>query len=125
MNEIKIKMEIEYDGYCCTGTNIYTYKNEEDKKNILIQQYFKVLELRYSKLHINAFIGYEFNLRILDYTYVDFINDLIKYYFRVNDNDEGDMHFLILDKMGSSKSFEEFISFIDGLKEGLEGSDLK
>ena len=119
MKEIKIKMQIEYEGYYCSATNIYTYKNEGHKKNILIQQYFKVLQLRYSKLHINAFIGYEFNNTILEYTHEDFINDLIKYYFRINDNDEGDMYFLILDKMEGSKSFEEFISFIEGLKEGL------
>lgn len=79
MKEIKIKMQIEYEGYYCSATNIYTYKNE------------------------------------------DFINDLIKYYFRINDNDDGDMYFLILDKMEGSKSFEEFISYINGLKEGLEG----
>lgn len=125
MKEIKVKMQIEFEGYYCSGTNIYTCKNEEHERNILYKEYFKVLQLRYSKLHINAFIGYEFNLRILEYTHEDFINDLIKYYFRTNDNEEGDLYFLILDKMESSKSFEEFISFIDGLKEGLEGSDLK
>lgn len=121
MKEIKIKMQIEYEGYYCYGTNIYTYKNEEHKKNILIEQYFKVLKVRYDKLYINCFIGYEFNNNIIEYTHEDFINDLIKYYFKVNDNDEGDIYFLILDKMESSKSFEEFISYINGLKEGLEG----
>lgn len=125
MKKIKIIMQIDYEGYHCSGTNIYPYKNEEHLKNILIEQYFKVLQIRYSKLYINAFIGYEFNSRILDYTHEDFIDDLIKYYFRANDNDEGDLYFLIFDKMESSKSFEEFISYIDGLKEGLEGVDLK
>lgn len=119
MKEIKIHMQIEYNGYYCEGTNIYLPKNEEYKRNILIQQYFNVLQLRYSKLYINAFIGYEFNNTILEYTHEDFIEDLIKYYIRINDNDEGDIYFLILDKMESSKSFEEFISFIEGLKEGL------
>lgn len=121
MKNIKIKMRIEYDGYYCEGTNIYLYKNEEDKRNILIQQYFKVLQLRYIKLYINAFIGYEYDNNIIEYDHEDFINDLIKYYFRINDNAEGDLYFLILDKMESSKSFEEFMSYINGLKEGLEG----
>lgn len=119
MNEIKVKMQIEYAEYHCSGTNVYTYKNEEHLKNILIEQYFKVLRIRYDKLYINCFIGYEVDNITVEYTYVDFINDLIKYYFRINDNDDGDISFLILDKMGSSKSFEEFISYVDGLKDGL------
>ena len=120
MNEIKIKMQIVYEGFYCSATNVYTYKNEGHKKNILIQQYFKVLELRYSKLHINAFIGYEYKNNIIEYDHEDFINDLIKYYFRIDDVEEGNMYFLILDKMDRSESFEEFISFIAGLKEGVE-----
>ena len=111
-------MQIDYDGYYCEGTNIYTYKNEEHKKNILIEQYFKVLKVRYDKLYINCFM-YEVDNITVEYTYVDFINDLIKYYFRIIDNDDGDISFLILDKMGSSKSFEEFISYINGIKDGL------
>ncbi len=119
MKEIKIKMQIEYEGYYCSGTNIYTYKDEDHKRNILMHQYFKVLQIRYNKLYINCFIGYEFNNAILEYSHEDFINDLIKYYFKTND-ENGDIYFLILDKMESSKSFEEFISFIAGLKEGVE-----
>lgn len=118
MKEIKIKMQIEYEGYYCSGTNVYTYKNEEHLKNILIEQYFKVLELRYIKLYINAFIGYHYKDTIIEYTHEDFINDLINNYFKIKD-ENGDLYFIILDKMEASKSFEEFMSFIEGIKEGL------
>ena len=118
MKEIKIKMQIEYDGYYCEGTNIYEYKNETELKIILVREYFKVLELRYAPLYINSYLGYESKNKIIEYTYEDFITDLITTYFKVTDEND-DLYFMILDKMKNSKSFEEFTSYINGLKEGL------
>lgn len=120
MKEIKITMKIEYSGYYCNGTNTYGYKNETDLKKLLIHEYFKVLELRYSSLYINSFLAYHYKDKIIEYTHEDFINDLIEDYFKIND-DNNDLYFLILVKMNSSKSIEEFMSYINGLKEGLEG----
>lgn len=118
MKKIEITMEIEYDGYHCFGKNTYEYKNETELKIILIREYFKVLELRYLPLSVNGFIGYGPKNKIIEYTYEDFINDLITTYFKVSD-ENGDLYFIILDKMEASKSFEEFISYINGLKEGI------
>ena len=118
MKRIKITMQIDYGEYGCVGTNIYEYKNESELKELLVHEYFKVLELRYNKLNINCFIGYEVNNTIIEYNHEDFINDLIKIYLKTNDED-GDIYFLILDKMESSKSLEEFTSYINGIKDGL------
>ena len=120
MKEIKIKMQIEYDGYYCEGTNIYEYKNETELKIILVREYFKVLELRYTPLYINSYLGYGSKNKIIEYTHEDFINDLIKVILKTSDNEDNDLYFIILDKMKNSKSFEEFTSYINGLKEGLE-----
>lgn len=118
MKEIEITMKIEYDGYHCFATNTYEYKNEKDLKTILIREYFKVLELRYLPLDINGFIGYGSKNKITEYTYEDFINDLITTYFKVSD-ENGDLYFLILEKMENSKSIEEFRNYIRGLGVGL------
>lgn len=118
MKKIEITMNIEYEGYHCFGSNTYEYKNETELKIILVREYFKVLELRYLPLSVNAFIGYGSNNKIIEYTYEDFIPDLITTYFKVRD-ENGDLYFIILDKMGASKSFEEFMNYIRGLREGL------
>lgn len=118
MKEIKIKMQIEYEGYYCSGTNIYTYKNETELRLILVREYFKVLELRYTPIYINAFIGYHYKDTIIEYTHEDFINDLINNYFKIKD-ENGDLYFLILEKMENSKSIEEFRNYIRGLGVGL------
>ena len=118
MKEIKIKMQIEYEGYYCSGTNTYEYINETDLKKILIREYFKVLEIRYVPLYINSYLGYHYKDKIIEYTHEDFINDLIEDYFEIKDEDN-DLYFMILDKMENSKSIEEFTSYINGLKEGL------
>lgn len=118
MKEIKIKMQIEYEGYYCSGINTYEYKNETELKIILIREYFKVLELRYTPIYINSFIGYHYKDTIIEYTYEDFINDLITTYFKIKD-ENGDLYFLILEKMENSKSIEEFRNYIRGLGVGL------
>lgn len=119
MKRIEITLKIEYEGYYCTGTNTYEYTNKAELKKLLINEYFKVLELRYAPLYINAYLGYHYKNKIIEYTHEDFINDLIEDYFEIKD-EGNDLYFMILDKMENSKSIEEFASYINGLKEGLE-----
>lgn len=119
MKRIEITLKIEYEGYYCTGTNTYEYENEAELKKLLINEYFKVLELRYAPLYINSYLGYHYKDKIMEYTHEDFINDLIEDYFKIKD-EANDLYFMILDKMENSKSIEEFTSYINGLKEGLD-----
>ena len=119
MKRIEITLKIEYEYYHCTGTNTYEYENETELKKLLINEYFKVLELRYAPLVINSYLGYHAKDKIIEYTREDFINDLIEDYFKIKDEDN-DLYFMILDKMENSKSIEEFTSYINGLKEGIE-----
>ena len=53
MKRIEITLKIEYEDYHCTGTNTYEYENETELKKLLINEYFKVLEIRYATLNIN------------------------------------------------------------------------
>lgn len=119
MKRIEITLKIEYEGYYCTSTNTYEYENETELKKLLINEYFKVLELRYAPLVINSYLGYHAKDKIMEYTHEDFINDLIEDYFEIKDEDN-DLYFLILAKMATSKSIEEFTSYINGLKEGID-----
>ena len=119
MKRIEITLKIEYEDYHCTGTNTYEYENETELKKLLINEYFKVLEIRYAPLNINSYLGYHYKNKIMEYTHEDFINDLIEDYFEIKDEDN-DLYFLILDKMENSKSIEEFTTYINGLKEGIE-----
>lgn len=118
MKRIEITLKIDYEDYYCTGTNTYEYENETELKKLLINEYFKVLEIRYDPLNINSYLGYHAKDKIIEYTHEDFINDLIEDYFEIKDEDN-DLYFMILDKMENSKSIEEFTSYINGLKEGL------
>ena len=119
MKRIEITMQIEYEEYHCSGTNIYEYENESELKKLLINEYFKVLEIRYGSININSYLGYHYKNKIIEYNHEDFINDLIEDYFKIKDEDN-DLYFMILDKMENSKSIEEFASYINGLKEGLD-----
>lgn len=118
MKRIEITLKIDYEEYYCTGTNTYEYENEAELKKLLINEYFKVLELRYAPLVINSYLGYHVKDKIIEYTHEDFINDLIEDYFEIKDEDN-DLYFMILDKMENSKSIEEFTSYIIGLKEAI------
>lgn len=119
MKRIEITLKIEYEDYYCVGTNTYEYENKAELKKLLINEYFKVLELRYAPLYINSYLGYHYKDKIMEYTHEDFINDLIEDYFEIKDEDNN-LYFMILDKMEDSKSIEEFTSYINGLKEGLD-----
>lgn len=74
---------------------------------------------RYAPLYINSYLGYHYKDKIIEYTHEDFINDLIEDYFKIEDEDN-DLYFMILDKMENSKSIEEFTTYINALKEGLD-----
>ena len=116
---IQVTMHLDYGSYLCHGSNIYTYKNDEQLRCILIQEYFKLLNLRYSDVYINCNICYGTKDKLIEYTHEDFINDLIENYFKIKDEDN-DLYFLILSKMETSKTLDEFMNYVRGLKEGLE-----
>lgn len=114
--KIQVTMHLDYGSYLCHGSNTYTYENDEQLRNILIQEYMKLLNLRYSDVYINCNICYGSKNKLVEYTHEDFINDLITNYFKI---DNEDLYFLIHEKMEDSKTLDEFMSYVRGLKEGL------